>query len=68
MIGGIRRSNFVAGMEYAFFASGNSMFCGKGCMLSRFTVMVCVSIAVVGGKSRFLSARPRDLLALRFSP
>ena len=29
-------------------------------MLSRFTVMVCVSIAVVGGKLRFLSGRPRD--------
>ena len=37
------------------------MFCGKGCMLSRFTVVVCVSIAVVGGKLRFLSGRPRDL-------
>ena len=30
-------------------------------MLSRFTVMMCVSIAVVGGKLRFLSGRPRDL-------
>ena len=30
-------------------------------MLSRFTVMVCVSIAVVGGILRFLSGRPRDL-------
>ena len=30
-------------------------------MLSRFTVVVCVSIAVVGGKLRFLSGRPRDL-------
>ena len=39
----------------------NSMFCGKGCMLSRFTVVVCVSIPVVGGKLRFLSGRPRDL-------
>ena len=29
-------------------------------MLSRFTVMVCVSIAVVGGKIRFLFGRPRD--------
>ena len=29
-------------------------------MLSRFTVMVCVSIAVVGGKLRFLSGGPRD--------
>ena len=38
----------------------NSRFCGKGCMLSRFTVMVCVSIAVVGGKIRFLFGRPRD--------
>ena len=39
----------------------NSMFCGKGCMLSRFIVMVCVSIAAVGGKLNFLSGRPRDL-------
>ena len=37
------------------------MFCGKGCMLSRFTVVVCVSIAAVGEKLRFLSGRPRDL-------
>ena len=45
-----------------FLAHGiNSMFCGKRCMLSRFTVMVCVSIAVVGGKLIFLSGRPRDL-------
>ena len=29
-------------------------------MLSRFTVMVCVSIAVVGGKIRFSFGRPRD--------
>ena len=29
-------------------------------MLSRFTVMVFVSIAVVGGKLRFLSVGPRD--------
>ena len=29
-------------------------------MLSRFTVMVCLSIAVVGGKLRFLSGRRRD--------
>ena len=29
-------------------------------MLSRFTVMMCVSIVVVGGKLRFLSRRPRD--------
>ena len=29
-------------------------------MLSRFTVMMCVSIAVVGGKLRFLSGRPGD--------
>ena len=36
------------------------MFCGKGCMLSRFTVMMYVSIAVVGGKLRFLSGRPHD--------
>ena len=36
------------------------MIC-KGCMLSRFTVMMCVSIAVVGGKLSFLSGRPRDL-------
>ena len=39
----------------------NSMFCGKGCMLFRFTVMMCLSIAVVGGKLRCLSGRPRDL-------
>ena len=30
-------------------------------MLFRFTVMMCVSIAVVGGKLRFLTGRPRDL-------
>ena len=30
-------------------------------MLSRFTVMACVSIAVGGGRLRFLSGRPRDL-------
>ena len=30
-------------------------------MLSRFTVMMCISIAIVGGKLRFLSGRPRDL-------
>ena len=30
-------------------------------MLSLFTVMMFVSIAVVGGKLRFLSGRPRDL-------
>ena len=30
-------------------------------MLSRFTVVVCVSIAAVGEKLRFLSGRPRDL-------
>ena len=29
-------------------------------MLSRFTIMVCVSTAVVGGKLRFLSGGPRD--------
>ena len=29
-------------------------------MLFRFTVMMCVSIAVVGGKLRFWSGRPRD--------
>ena len=31
-----------------------------------FTVMVCVSIAVVGGKLRFLSGRPRDLWSCIF--
>ena len=35
----------------------NIVFCGKGCRLSRFIVTVCVSIAVVGGKLRFLSRR-----------
>ena len=30
-------------------------------MLFRFTVMMCVSIAVVGSKLDFLSGRPRDL-------
>ena len=30
-------------------------------MLFRFTVMMCVSIAVVGVKLRCLSGRPRDL-------
>ena len=39
----------------------NSMFCGKGCMLFRFTVMMCVSIAAAGSKLSFLSGRPRDL-------
>ena len=29
-------------------------------MLSHFTVVMCVSIVVVGGKFRFLSGRPRD--------
>ena len=37
------------------------MFCGKGYMLFRFTVMMCVFLAVVGGKLRFLSGRTRDL-------
>ena len=27
----------------------NSMFCGKGCILSRFTVTMCISMAVAGG-------------------
>ena len=30
-------------------------------MLSRFTVMVCVSMAVVGSKLSFLCGRPRGL-------
>ena len=30
-------------------------------MLSRFTVMMCASMAVVGGKLFFLSGKPRDL-------
>ena len=29
-------------------------------MLCRFTVMVCVSVAVIRGKLRFLSGRPRE--------
>ena len=37
------------------------MFCGNKCMLSRFTVTMCVSMAVVGRKLRLLSRRPRDL-------
>ena len=35
------------------------MFCWKRC-ISRFTFMICVSIAIVGGKLIFLSERPRD--------
>ena len=30
-------------------------------MRFRFTVMMCVSIAIVGGKLVFLSGRPRDV-------
>ena len=30
-------------------------------MLSRFTVITCASMAVVGGKLRFLSGETRDL-------
>ena len=47
-------------IEGHFYRLVISMFCWKRCMLSRFTVVVCVSIAVVGGKLRFLSGRPRD--------
>ena len=35
-------------------------------MLSRFTVTMCVSMAVVGGKLSFLSGRTRDLLLCIF--
>ena len=38
-----------------------SMFCEKGCMLFGLTVMMRLSIAVVGGELRFLSGRSRDL-------
>ena len=43
-----------------FLASGKLHVLLTGCMLSRFTVMMCVSIEVVEGKLRFLSGRPRD--------
>ena len=48
-------------IEGHFWRLVNSVFYVKGCMLSRFTVMMRVSIAVVRGKLRFLSRRPRDL-------
>ena len=44
-----------------FLRLANSRFCWKGCMLSRFTVMMCASIAIVGGKLRFLSWRRTNL-------
>ena len=37
------------------------MFRRTECMLSRFTVVVCASIAVVEDEKRFLSGRPPDL-------
>ena len=49
------------GWNRLFLASGKFYVLWKGCMLSRFTVMMCVSIAVVGGKLRFLSGRPCDV-------
>ena len=54
---------FVAGMEQAILASGKFYVLRKiiYAMIYRFTVTICVSMAVVGGKLRFLSGRPRDI-------
>ena len=48
-------------MEWLLVASTKFYVLWKGCTLPRFTVMMCASIAVVGGKLIFLSGRPRDL-------
>ena len=44
----------------------NPMFCGKGIMLPRFTVIVCASIAVVGGEMRFLFEIPPEFWRCTF--
>ena len=50
------------GWSKPFSASGNFYILWKTIYATvfRFTVMTCVSVAVVGGKLRFLSGRPRD--------
>ena len=69
MISCVRSGIFVAGMEKAIFSVWQIMSFGNGCLLFRFTVMMCVYIAVPGGK--YVESFVREISrssALYFSP
>lgn len=53
---------FCAINSLGYKSPGNLyMLCGGTIVLSRFTVTICVSLAVVANKGRFFKRGPRDL-------